>query len=942
MSEDAPNTTVSTNGEAEPTVREEPSASTEVSGEETESEETESEETESEETESEETEAGATQSSPLHHQFASTLDAGGLSDDRSVSSPRRSAPTLDGLPTVSPEHYEDKEEFARGGIGRITRAHDRRLDRVVAIKELRRMTDYAMARFAREVAIAARLEHPNIVPVYEAGRWPSGEPFFAMKLVDGGSLEDAIGEATEVGDHLALVRHVAAVADAMAYAHSQGIVHRDLKPANVLLGPFDETVVIDWGLAKDLHAPDLPDLPPGSLPAEQRDHYQTMEGVVLGTPPYMPPEQAGGAPVDERADIYAIGAVLYHALSGRVPYAEFHPRDIVNKVLTRPPTPLSRLVPELPADLLAIVDKAMARNKDRRYATCRELAEDLDAFLTGGLVGAYQYSGRELLRRFVRRERAAVITGVVAALALTGVGVYSLARITEQRNRAQAAQGEAERLAQAEREAHEEAERRSDENILTAARSAVDTDPTRAVALLKRLAHPLDGAATVAADAIARGVSRHVLVAHDDRIDTVAVSADAKWLATSGWDAAVVLWHHQGARYQPRRLDGHEGRVPVLAFGEGSLVSGGYDGALLRWGLDGAKTRLLDESGPIRALALEGEAVWAVAEDGLRRWSPSGVQAWPLRGDRPLFASWSPDGRHLVTGSHQGELRIWSRETRESIALVGHEGEVNAAVFADAATVASAGSDGTVRLWSLDGRQERVFDGHAGSVETVAVRPNGEIVSGGIDGAVRIWSRTREDSDLVVRHGERVTTLALTSDGRTIASASWDKTIRLHDRVTRSTRVLAGHRDVVSSIAFTEGDQLLASVSWDATLRLWPVERDTARTIAAHRVGAKAVAVSPDGKLIASGGHDDLVRVWDAETGALVARTDRLTGPSCDVRFSPDGRWLASGWDSERTGLWSVPDLHPRSVTTEGFQRALAWSEDGRWLAIGGQGPGIR
>ncbi|MCB9618965.1 MAG: PD40 domain-containing protein [Sandaracinus sp.] len=140
----------------------------------------------------------------------------------------------------------------------------------------------------------------------------------------------------------------------------------------------------------------------------------------------------------------------------------------------------------------------------------------------------------------------------------------------------------------------------------------------------------------------------------------------------------------------------------------------------------------------------------------------------------------------------------------------------------------------------------------------------------------------------------------------------------------------------------SSADGRLVAVGGFQALELWTLAPDQLRfRVEVPRGIVDRVAISPDGRYVAARSRTD-VSLWDAETGALVARTDRLTGPSCDVRFSPDGRWLASGWDSERTGLWSVPDLHPRSVTTEGFQRALAWSEDGRWLAIGGQGPGIR
>ncbi len=236
---------------------------------------------------------------------------------RTSSSP--SQPKSDGgapLPLVSPASYAIDGELARGGLGRILRGRDRRLDRPVAIKEALHDSGDARARFLREVAVTARLQHPGIVPVYEAGCWPGGEPFYAMKLISGCSLKEAISEKKTLNERLALLPNVIAVAEAVAYAHSAGVIHRDLKPANVLVGPFGETVVIDWGVARDVaESPQGPasqdTLLPGSQPPE-RAHALTQTGAILGTPAYMPPEQAAGSPVDMRADVYAIGAMLYH------------------------------------------------------------------------------------------------------------------------------------------------------------------------------------------------------------------------------------------------------------------------------------------------------------------------------------------------------------------------------------------------------------------------------------------------------------------------------------------------------------------------------------------------------------------------------------------------------------------------------------------------------
>src|SRR4051812_1968439 len=197
----------------------------------------------------------------------------------------------------NPDRYHIMGEHGRGGLGRVSRAHDRELGRDVAVKELISRNPVDEIRFLREALITARLEHPGIVPVHEAGRWPDGTPFYAMKLVSGRSLRDLIAERPTVDQRIGLLHHVIAVADAIAYAHGRNIIHRDLKPGNVIVGDFGETMVIDWGLAKDIKAPEdsssggVSAAASGSDPERATDDELTLAGSVLGTPAYMAPEQ---------------------------------------------------------------------------------------------------------------------------------------------------------------------------------------------------------------------------------------------------------------------------------------------------------------------------------------------------------------------------------------------------------------------------------------------------------------------------------------------------------------------------------------------------------------------------------------------------------------------------------------------------------------------------
>jgi serine/threonine protein kinase len=314
------------------------------------------------------------------------------------------------------ERYVLDREIGHGGMGRVFSGRDLRLGRTVAIKMLRTQDAALAARFEREVKLAARLQHPGVVPVYDAGFWPSGEPFLVMKLVLGQSLARTIRDADTRADRLALLPQVIAAAEAVAYAHDLGVVHRDLKPSNILVGAFGETVVVDWGLAKDLRAgaPDsgspatspLPSAGPGSEGSAAGD---SPTGAVVGTPSYMSPEQSAGLPVDPRTDVYSLGAILHYVLAGTVPQAT---------------TPLAVLEPRLPPDLLAIVDKALAADAARRYPSAFELADDLKRFAGGQLVAARRYSPLTRAGRFVARHPFAVGAAVAIAAALVSVMTF--------------------------------------------------------------------------------------------------------------------------------------------------------------------------------------------------------------------------------------------------------------------------------------------------------------------------------------------------------------------------------------------------------------------------------------------------------------------------------------------------------------------------------------
>lgn len=327
---------------------------------------------------------------------------------------------LDAEPIASAERYRVIEEIGRGGMGVVYRAEDRRLGREVALKVLHesRAGAEAAERLRREAEILARLEHPGIVPVHDVGTLADGRVFYAMRHVRGERLDRAAFASLSRAERL---RCFIRICDAVAFAHHQGVVHRDLKPENVMLGPFGDVLVMDWGVAKVLSrgkpeetgegrvvvespaTEPAATMVPAPRPASRGGETDT--GTVLGTPRYMAPEQRLGDPrrIGAHSDVYALGAVLHYLLTGSPPPAD-------------PAAPASSSAPR---PLESIRRRAMAPDPAARYAGAAELAADVARFLDGDPVRAHRETPLERVGRWLHRYRVPVML-VVAYLIMRG------------------------------------------------------------------------------------------------------------------------------------------------------------------------------------------------------------------------------------------------------------------------------------------------------------------------------------------------------------------------------------------------------------------------------------------------------------------------------------------------------------------------------------------
>jgi len=355
--------------------------------------------------------------------------------------------------------YRLEGEIGHGGMGAVLGVWDEDLRRHLAMKVMLAKSAGAtpdpklLARFLEEAQVTGQLDHPGIVPVHELGLDAEGRVYFTMKLVKGKTLRDVFDELArgEGGWTQARVLSLLLkVCEAMSYAHAKGVIHRDLKPANVMVGRFGEVFVMDWGLAKVIGHEDAKDLRIRSAPvltseikSDRHEHVgeapdsplYTMDGDVVGTPAYMPPEQAAGRveEIGPAADVYALGAMLYHLIAGHMPYLLPGTRAtnyaIWRWVQEGPPKTLHQLSPSTPAELVAICEKAMSREISARYPDMAALAEDLAAYVEGRVVRAYEAGAWAEAKKWVRRNTAlaaALAAGVLVLVAglATSSGLY--------------------------------------------------------------------------------------------------------------------------------------------------------------------------------------------------------------------------------------------------------------------------------------------------------------------------------------------------------------------------------------------------------------------------------------------------------------------------------------------------------------------------------------
>jgi WD40 repeat protein len=814
--------------------------------------------------------------------------------------------------------YDILAEVGRGGMGVVYKAWHRGLQRTAALKMVL-AGEFASPtqelRFRLEAELAARVQHPNIVQVYEVGSY-EGRPFLALEWVEGGSLANRLDDTPWPPAEAASL--IETLARAINVAHEDGIVHRDLKPANILIQEPgarkpEAATAVRRAIPPDF-CPKIADF--GLAQTIEGGRGMTQTGLLVGTPAYMSPEQASGkrALVGPATDIYALGVMLYQLLTGQLPFQNDSTLELLRAVTSTEPTWPRRLQPRLSRDLEAITLHCLEKAPGRRYPSALALAEDLLRFREGRQVLARPVGTVTLLARACRRRPlVALLLALLTFSLFGGLGgvAWNWLEANKQRDRANA--------------------------------QALAAEADKEAALYQAYRASLAAASAALQNHDVADALRHLESAPE---------------ALRGWE-----WRHLRSR-----LDDSSSVVPLPADGGGFLIA---DKDRLRIGvLTNAGLRLTDVDGgedktvPLRA-ELSRRVSVAQTSRGLRVVAWVGNTAFDLLDEagqvlcrattpenkQPLTVVVSPDGSRMCvqTDGNSRRMAVFDTSSGKQTAICeGHEDAIWTFAFSpDSTWLVSGSEDRTARVWNAaTGKLLVTCDGHTSKVVSTAFSPDGSrIVTASSDGTVRQWNATtgKEAEPPYDRHSGEVFSAAFSPDGQWVASAGDDHTIRVwRAKGRQDVAVLHGHTGRVTEVAFAPNGRLASlSSRWgpfakgDDTVRVWDIDSGaTLPVLRGHSRGVYPIAFSPNGRWVASGSWDTTVRLWDAATGEPFAILPHSPSLVWELAFSPDGTWLATGSSEEPLRIWDLATGHVRTIALPGRDlRLLSLRPDGTRLA---------
>jgi WD40 repeat protein/tRNA A-37 threonylcarbamoyl transferase component Bud32 len=891
------------------------------------------------------------------------------------------------LPARRLGRYELRERLGQGSFATVYRAWDPELHREVALKVPR--PEYQGqpeldARVLREARSAARLRHPGIVPIHEAGTVGKCT-YIAYDFIPGPTLAALLRRGMPSPRQAA--EWAARVADALDYAHRSGIVHRDVKPANIMMDRDGQPVLADFGLAIQADAA-------ATL---------TQHGDVLGTPAYMSPEQARGRghEVDARTDVYSLGVVLYEMLSGHLPF-EGQGASILHRVIHEEPPPPARHRSAIPADLETVCLKALAKEPSRRYSSAAALAEDLRRYLDHLPVRARRLGPLGRLGLWCRRNPALAATMTAAAAAIIVVASVGFVQVVHERDRYRSERDRAEANLYRALLGEARAQLRARDtgwwwqalgNIQKAARLAVSpgnvselrdlaiqcmgteypclrvhSEWTAHASPITGLAVSPDGglAATAAQDCLAiwnlpEGKQAAVFSGHGTPITCVDFHPDGVRLAVAFDDGSVRLWEFQN-REQPGSADGSSRLIESLA-GTVSAIKFSPDGAWLAVTRRDGAVRLL----PIPAAGLGCAACAArprifggqTAEVNCLSFSPDGarlasgsddriIRLWDVAAGR-LTASWSasnapialaftPDGNTVAWSDFETfgvRMRRLSGTTTTMQAQM-HTGTVHSLGFDRKHRLWTASADGSAKLWrpyyGTEFLRETATAGgdFAGVTAAVMTRDDRWLVAGYGDGRVRVWEVAEPPQRALLESNNQ--NAIFMAAGRRLVTGQF-----LYDfsNGLEAAPVVYPPSEIRSLVLHPAG-AWLAHGHDDGSIHVWDFAQGRERSHwRAHRGGLRSLAASGDGQFLASASSDGSVKVWRWDSGRLERSLDGTIGAIHQVSWSRDGRHVAACGELGVL-LWDWPNGKAR-VLSEEVQRSGATAFGNDFLAFASQ-----
>ena len=741
--------------------------------------------------------------------------------------------------------YELLEELARGGMGVVYRARHLSLNRIVALKVLLHGPFSApgfVRRFRNEAEAIAALRHPNIVAIYEVGEH-QGDHFLSLEFIEGRSFAELARERPLPAQRAA--KYLKTIAEAVEHAHQRGVLHRDLKPSNILLDVFDQPRVTDFGLAKLIN----------------RDLELTLTGQVLGSPNYMPPEQAEGKFSDglPQSDVYSLGAVLYELLTGRPPFQGETLQSILSQVQNADPVAPRHLNPGTPLDLQTICQKCLQKDPARRYASAQKLADDLGRFLEGKPIAARPVSLVERVGLWChRRPLLAAISAALAASLMLGVAGV----VWEWRQAEFHAQGEAKQRAIAERKAAETRLSLYAADVAVASQAMESGNFGLARRTLEGL-RPREGETDLRGFEwrylwnLCHGDQLAILTGHQRTVTCAGFSPDGNRLATGSMDGTVRIWNV--AKREPiTTLTVSSNNVWSVAFTpDGKSLMTGYEARVDFWDIDSWQVRT-NYPGELAVLSRTG-TVMATAESSPFFWGPAGA------------------------------ITLWNWRTGQLLRRLDQPGR-SLALSADGSLLAVAGTDSGITVWNTaNGKLAKSWPTKQ-SVWSLSFTPDGRrLLSAGWSSEVSVWDLEAESAPRTLPgHPLHVWSVVVSEDGTTIATTSSDQTVRLWDAATLEPKsVLHGHENEVWCAAFSPDGKFLATGGKDQNAMLWPATTASPADEFPHNMRVRPVFSADGTRLLTAGAEVGDYTLWNADDHTLIAQRHADRGKIAG--FSRDG-----------------------------------------------------